>query len=42
MLARLFAEGIINKIYDANRTPQPLRKEVNEWLEKLGHSELVF
>ena len=42
MLARFFAEGIINGIYDANRTPRALKKEVNEWLEKLGHPELKF
>ena len=42
MLARFFAEGIISGIYDANRTPRALKKEVNEWLEELGHPELKF
>ena len=42
MLARFFANGIINGIYDAQRTPQALRAEVNEWLEELGHPELKF
>ena len=42
MLARFFATGIIDGIYDANRTPRALKKEVNEWLEKLGHPELKF
>lgn len=42
MLARFFATGIIDGIYEAQRTPQLLRKEVNEWLEELGHPELKF
>lgn len=42
MLARLVAMNIILGIYDAERTPKALKKEVNVWLVELGHPELVF